>query len=284
MVQLFIHIGLHKTGTTFLQRAVFPALDDVTSFGGRQSLRSVLTTSADEKVLISDEGLSGQFFGGKWLVEFETNIDIINNLFPAAAVIIGFRRQDSLLLSLYKQYIQEGGTEKLEYLFEPFSDTGLIKTHELYFKNRIKYLDKHFNNIFIYTQEELRDNFDEFLQDLASFMEVQIPTPNDINDSDRNVGIRGLRQFNLLIRLNRINNILEKTHYLPTLNNRLFKDLGISPRYLCQYRFTSVRSEPLKLPEKIEKFLISEYDNDWKYVEYRRKTRLQYSEVSQNTL
>lgn len=54
-----IHIGMHKTATTFLQTEVFPRLEGFHYVGPPVAMRGLLTRPAGKRLLISDEYLSG---------------------------------------------------------------------------------------------------------------------------------------------------------------------------------------------------------------------------------
>ena len=274
MSDFFVHIGLPKTGTTFLQKAVFPEVSNVTYIRRKDNLRTLVRSPPRGKILISDEAFSGNPLNGCWTNEFAQNVQMMQVVFNAPAVIIGFRRHGSLLISLYKQYLQEGGTGTINDLFDPFTNTGVIKTHELHFRRRLEYLDRHFTRIFVYTQEELYTNLGGFLSDLATFMDLSIPSPGKIPVAERNVGLRGVRQAKLLVYLNRLNRRMEKAKWLPTLNCRILRKLRMTPRHLCQHRLSSLPTAPLVLSSEMEECVSLEYDVDWEYIEYRRKNRL----------
>jgi hypothetical protein len=274
MSNFFVHIGLPKTGTTFLQKAVFPKISSITYIRRRHNLRTLVRSPASRKILISDEAFSGNPLNGSWSNEFEKNVQMMQVIFNAPAIIIGFRRHESLLISLYKQYLQEGGTGTIKDLFDPFTNTGLIKRHELHFRRRLEYLDRHFQRVFVYSQEELHTNLSGFLADLATFMDVSIPQPEHLSLFERNVGLRGVRQARILRHLNRLDRGLDRAKYLPTLNGRILRKLRLTPRHLCQHRLSSLPTAPLVLSSEIKEYVSLEYEEDWMYIECRRINRL----------
>ena len=129
--QVYIHVGLHRTGTTFLQREVFPNLQttqyldnlDVNYWLRRlvseedsayeaSAYEDYFTTAVDSRPsLISYEGLSGEPF--LMYVNQTRNADRLAAIFPNATIILGIRRQDTLLLSLYLLFIMHGGSMSL---------------------------------------------------------------------------------------------------------------------------------------------------------------------------
>ena len=56
---LFLHIGLHKTGTTFLQQAVFPKWQGI-NYIPEDKLEFLVRMDEKQDYLLSREGLSGK--------------------------------------------------------------------------------------------------------------------------------------------------------------------------------------------------------------------------------
>ena len=107
MSQVFLHVGLHKTGTTFLQYHVFPLLEGVRTLHGWQPA-TALAEGAAPRTLITSENFSGWPWGGGWAEQFEARMRSLAALFPRAKALIGFREHAAMLLSLYKQHLHQG--------------------------------------------------------------------------------------------------------------------------------------------------------------------------------
>ncbi|HEX5494373.1 MAG TPA: sulfotransferase [Mycobacteriales bacterium] len=135
MKRIFIHVGMPKTGTTFLQERCFPHLtglyylhrenyaatspDEIIEWLARvaatdpafldlerekRTLETLLETVSEESVLISLERLFGNLH-----YNFHNNGQTTRNLahfFPRASIIVVIRRQDDLLESLYRQTLR----------------------------------------------------------------------------------------------------------------------------------------------------------------------------------
>lgn len=261
-----LHVGLHKTGTTFLQRNVFPVIPEVTTLYRKSAMSRFIGLPPDRLLVVTDEGISGSPFKGRWVEEFEQNVLFLKNVFRTSAVIIGFRSHAQLLISLYKQYLHVGGTERIGVMFDPISDGGIIKKDDLRFSPRIEFLKKHFEHVFVHTQEELDTNFANFLDDLTLFLGTAKPEGNTLSLTRRNVGVRGAAQADLLMYLNRIDSFLRSTQILPTLQNPLFKILGLAPRHLCQRYLSFIKSAPVRLSPDVEDFINTRYADDWQEV------------------
>lgn len=134
-VDILIHVGLHKTGTTWLQEELFPKLADICyepSFRPthraflrqpanefslevvRQEFGDLLVRARDENkpLIISDEALGGRAFQQKYLREVVALR--LRAAFPSAKILISVREQRALLGSLYGEYLRCGFSSTLE--------------------------------------------------------------------------------------------------------------------------------------------------------------------------
>jgi hypothetical protein len=126
-----LHIGYHKTGTTWLQKHVFPnARAGFSLVSGGKRLRPTFVEinpfgfdpeavragfesdirEAESRGLVpvlSAERLSGNpHFGG---YDGRLIADRLAAAFPDARVLVAIREQAGMLVSLYKQYVKRGG-------------------------------------------------------------------------------------------------------------------------------------------------------------------------------
>jgi hypothetical protein len=140
---LLIHVGLHKTGTTWLQKLVFQAkagreieycgdigliyrefiVPDFTDFDpdqARARFAALCATATDtgRLVVISGENLAGRPFHAKFHREIVA--DRLAAVFPEAHILITIREQNAVILSMYGQYLRYGYTSSLRaFLQEP---------------------------------------------------------------------------------------------------------------------------------------------------------------------
>lgn len=124
---VLVHVGYHKTATTFLQKRVFPKLDvnyitvdndeqhldkllyrDLFQFQA-ESWRDYFSERFDDRRLnlISEEKFSGHPFIG--YLNNSVILHKLQSIFPQAQILIVLRRQTDLLVSMYKEYVKEGG-------------------------------------------------------------------------------------------------------------------------------------------------------------------------------
>lgn len=138
---MLIHIGYHKTGTTFLQTGLFssaaagfvsPWLQpdirrDIVLCSDfqwnastvRQSFSAGRTTAEHSGIVpvMSDERLSGSPHAGGF--DSARTARRLAEVFPDAKILIGIRKQADAIYSTFQQYVRNGGSAKIEKYFEP---------------------------------------------------------------------------------------------------------------------------------------------------------------------
>src|ERR1700730_15837432 len=205
MKTVYLHLGMPKTGTTFLQTRCFPYLKGIRFRDKdimelldriiytnpisldlqrtRHEADSFLGNVAEERLLISHERLFGDM-----LKTYHDNVYIAGCLkivFPEAKPIIIIRRQDELVESIYKQSLQAGYYQRinsfLNYRNNAFGDScdqpGLpnldikqINLHR-YIQNYVKHFGR--ENVTVLPYELLRRDQRAFLEKLAVAVNVE---------------------------------------------------------------------------------------------------------------
>jgi hypothetical protein len=167
--KVFIHVGLHKTGTTFLQNEVFPKIPNI-----NYQRHVDLTTKVEqgELNLFSDENLDGGSY--RLFSNPKDRYTIAYNLrqmFPTAKIIISIRNTDSWLISAYKQYTLAYWGYTFQQYFSKFNKDGLD------FTSYINYLRKLFGekNVSVMKYEDLIADPTAFVDCICSFMGVETP-------------------------------------------------------------------------------------------------------------
>jgi hypothetical protein len=212
MKTIYLHIGLWKTGTTFLQKMIFPKLKNVNyiifrndkemlevmdklrfsilSNDDSKKLQLVVSTKLlKDRNLISAEGLSGSayFVHDNYRSNILKNIEKVFTNFNVK-IILGIREQSSIIVSLYKQYLYRGGTKSLTGFIDQMNQYQMSRKGEDYFKRFeygcyideiIKIFGK--DNLYIYSFEELNKDKYTFLKNLLDFLgEKEVPEFEDI--------------------------------------------------------------------------------------------------------
>jgi len=131
-----IHVGFHKTGTTWLQQELFPKVRNARlvprpvirrelllpyPFGfDPQAARRGVLGDADGRVVLSEEELSGNLHTGGLHGSMSKEIaERLARAFPDAHVVIFVRSQKEMIASAYKQYVEGGGTGSIHRFLRP---------------------------------------------------------------------------------------------------------------------------------------------------------------------
>jgi len=102
MAEVILHLGLAKTGTSWMQKYLFPAMDlNYVKVGSYD----ILPYQIKEKTLFSFEGLSGTPHRNDRYVLASR----LHRMFPYAKVFVLFRDKESYIRSLYSTYLKGGG-------------------------------------------------------------------------------------------------------------------------------------------------------------------------------
>jgi len=218
MNNLLVHIGYHKTGTTWLQKELFSSESEffipvsnkkkgqntlarsfifnkdgylLNSFSMNEKviqkkLNRILKTSdfdGDKIPVISHERLSGNPHSSG----FDSSIIArrIHKTFPKAKILIVIREQSSWILSNYFQYLSIGGNHGLKkYLNSQYDGKrpGFSPSH-LEFHHLIKEYQNKFSkeNVLVIPYEIFKTDIDLFLKTLGAFLKKDICTSTQVN-------------------------------------------------------------------------------------------------------
>ncbi|MCB0630479.1 MAG: sulfotransferase [Lewinella sp.] len=170
-----LHIGLMKTGSTFLQTRVFPNLEGIRYFHGSDSFYRSRSFSKGPlgKVLISNEGFTGSWYKERelnlnYFDKFTQALDNIREYFNDPKIIVVFREPSSFIKSSYKQYLNEGGTAS----WEEFIIENDAHLEQFKFSKYIKLLlnKVELDNLLILNYDQLRKNPMQFVEEMCTFI------------------------------------------------------------------------------------------------------------------
>lgn len=194
---LYIHIGYPKTGTTYLQKELFPLLNqksiinyipfskisseirmiqyqDDFSFDFEGVKKRISNHFMKDKMnVISYEGLTGEVFHKS--INAKSIADKIKLMFPYAKTILVIRNQVDMIYSIYKQYVHEGGTLSINNLIDFNNDDH--KTFKNFNNNVISLKVFNYLNLIKYYKKEFSDEqvkvilFEKLIHDEDSFIE-----------------------------------------------------------------------------------------------------------------
>lgn len=281
MRKVYLHVGFHKTATTFMQKAIFPKLKQVNYIKngrikkeiGNIRLNKISDLAAEnltnffksfnngKPILISFEGLSGSPLSA---TKRKPQFDILKDLrrvFPESEfdvhVIFGIREQVTLLTSLYVQFIHQGGViGPKDFIRGRLKNNGSLNNFQFhqFIQEVYDLFGKDHTYVMIY--EYFKGNFSEEMLKLLNYMgEPEIPNYKNVGSNKS----YGTKQMAIARRLNR----LFKTSANPNGKLSYFnvpKVGQVSPRKLLQNDLSfKLHYERFELPGYLQDSLKNRY-------------------------
>ena len=164
--EIFFHVGLGKTGSTYLQYKVFPKFKNIHYIQRnkyKKSFRIIRNTNL-ERYLVSSE----------FDVQYTYQLHRIAKEFPEAGIIVVLRRQDSWLASEYRRYVKNGISVNFNEFVDLENDTGVWKQKEAYFWPRIELALKLFERKpLVLLHEGLKNHPLSFIRKIAQYTNAQ---------------------------------------------------------------------------------------------------------------
>lgn len=212
-MQLFVHLGLHKTATTYLQVDVFPYLRDMHYINGNdrellpwkrrmymqdplvfdvaRARNEILGRLGGDRNLLSTEALSGSPMSQ--YLDRDLILQKLKAMFPDARIILGIRAQQDIIWSLYKNYVRKGGTCRLDQMLDPYGTDLGRDFIDLDTYRYGPYLDRISNlfgpdNLHVIVFEHLTTDREGLLRRLLDFLGVECDAM--ASTEKRAVGIR----------------------------------------------------------------------------------------------
>lgn len=160
--EIYFHVGLGKTASTYLQYKLFPKLKGIHYIQRTRynDYPSIIEKHSDDKFLISRE-FDRQFIRetGK-MAEYD----------PDARIIVVLRRNDSWIASQYRRYVKNGGFKSFDAFLDLENNRGYWEREEVLFYPKLKFLEDHFNHKpLILFHDELKSNPWKFFQRIAEY-------------------------------------------------------------------------------------------------------------------
>lgn len=292
MKKVYIHVGFHKTATTFLQRRIYPKMQNVTHIKNKhisETLYDIRLKSLTDgnielirdrfakweegrPLLISYEGLSGSPFSQKRSKQQESILKDLRRVFPAESydvrIIIGIREQVKLVTSLYLQYIHQGGTQKPETYFKEMQEFGVLD--HFYYDRYLEMVEDIFgkDSYYCMVYETFNEDINKGLLELLEYMgEDAVPNYSNtqVNRSFGAAQAKVGRRLNFLFKTN-----LNPNGKIPI---RRFPIVGkVSPRRVLQSKASfKLHYKRYQLPEHLHKMLKE------KYVESNKLLKKEYN-------
>ena len=172
--EVFFHVGLSKTGTTFLQYRVFPKL---------QGLHYIQRTRYRQAPARIQRGEAARYLVSREFdQQFEEEVRWFAQKVPQAQPLIVFRRHDSYMASQYRRFVKNGFAGSLQDFIDLDGDRGYFRRQDLDYRRYLRVLEAHFSAApLVFCYDDLKEQPEAFYQVLARSMGVQL----SLDDIDR---------------------------------------------------------------------------------------------------
>ena len=222
--ELIFHVGLGKTGSSYLQQAFFPKLHGVKYIQTRRFHKF-------EKDL--DRAPDGKFFLSR---EFDQQLEResvrISNYDKDAKIIVVFRPQAPWIGSQYKRFTKNGMHETFDEFFDIDNDQGLWKQDELYWMKKIEIIEKYFTQKpLVLFQEDLKEEPYKFFDDIANYMGARYNKDEisleSIHKARTDKQLKMMRKFGTIFF--KKNQVLSENYFINRFQSRIrqFKTLTV---------------------------------------------------------
>jgi hypothetical protein len=255
-LRTLVHVGYHKTATTWFQRRVYPRVSTHRpveraavrraflapgpfDFDPAEALR-VLASAGSPPWILCEEELSGNpHAGGLMGLVAKEMAERLRAAFPDAAIVVFLRRQHEAIAACYAQYLRQGGTHgPRRYAFPHEGRRGFRAAPWKAPAFRLGYFDyaalvKHYDarfgreRVHVFLYEELRADPAGFLAGFAARLGLALDAdPRELAGPRENVSL-GRRLLPLARALNHFSarNVADKRVVAPLLPDRVRRAL-----------------------------------------------------------
>jgi len=218
MPRHLVHIGYHKSATTWFQKVYYPtvfnaryvdrdlvkrAFLDASAFHwDANDAKRVLKVDEGQRIVVCEEGLSGYLHNGGLFGCLSKDMAYrLRAVFPDPDIVIFIRRQTDMIAASYAQYIRGGGTFSVKrYLWPQRYLTG---AESRYYKiprfsfDHFEYLPliRHYIDLFgrervhVFPYEALQNDSQGFLDDFEARFALEVDRQS-LRSGRRNVSYR----------------------------------------------------------------------------------------------
>jgi len=256
--EIYFHMGLERTGTTFLQQSVFPNLGDIYYVPKSQykNIVEIIKNSNCNKFLLTHES--------KALFQ---EIKKFSAKYPDARIILVFRRHDKWIASHFKREIKNGYSKNFNDFIDLENDTGTWKKEDLYYFPKVKFIEECFNKPpLILFQDELKSSPEDFVRKILKYTGAKEASPIPYKAQHTSYSNKELK-FRHWVTQNTIFKRIEvKNRKFPLIRRFYNKFVRYASLYIAKLIPNKwMGAEPL-IPEEELKRIREFYGDDWEKV------------------
>lgn len=160
--KIYFHVGLAKTGSTFLQKNFFPYLKNI-KYINTHKYRNCIK-------IIKKTNYKSYLISREFDRQLENEIKKITSYFPNVRIIIIFRRHDHWITSQYKRYVKNGWYWKFQDFYND-KDSGYWKNEDMIYLNKVNIIKKYTTKTpLVMCFEKLKKNPFSYLDKISKFL------------------------------------------------------------------------------------------------------------------
>jgi len=258
---IYFHVGISKTGSTFLQQRVFPILKNIHYIPTRKyhKINEEISSIKKGNVLVSRE----------FDRQFEREVDLFAEDHKNAIPIIVFRRHDQYLASQYRRFVKNGFKHDVKRFFDIDNDLGFFKKIHFNFTHQVNYLKTAFDTeplVFVY--DDLKTSSGDFIQKLSFLINAQVDL-NQIDFSTKH-GSYNEKQLKIIKTISQGINLKKRRVFKSVILHFIWRFFHATVRYSILYtallipRFL-ISKEPL-IDEDYLNQVKRHYARDWEHI------------------
>ena len=159
--EIYFHVGLAKTGSTFLQKNFFPYLKNIKYISTHDYINSI--------DIINKTNYKSYLISREFDKQFEREIKKFISYFPDTKIIVVFRRHDQWIASQYKRSVKNGWHWSFKNYYN-INNKGIWKNSDLTYMNKLKIIKKYSKSKpLILKFEELKKDPFNYLNKISNY-------------------------------------------------------------------------------------------------------------------
>lgn len=256
--EVYFHLGLPKTASTYLQALVFPRLQGIAYFRKKyfNQFAEIIEQGEKDRYLFSCE----------FDKELGLKLELIAQNYPQAHILLVFRRQDQWISSKYKYYLRKHGHKSFTEFVDVAGTAGEWGRVDLLYRPKIeKVLELFEHPPLVLNFADLKQDQAAFTQRLTDYLGCTLP-PFRNRVVKKAFNLRQLLVVRQLNRRYRYHKLQSPSRFRNRLHYRYREYLLHTVAFFAQFWPASPDPEQL-IPSQALTHIREAFADDWAYVE-----------------
>tara|TARA_B100000683_G_scaffold277941_1_gene341051 strand:- start:1833 stop:2660 length:828 start_codon:yes stop_codon:yes gene_type:complete len=256
---IYFHVGTGKTGSTFLQKRIFPLLKEIYYIPSNRyhKIFQEIEKSLATKILVSRE----------FDQQLEREIKSFSKKHPSTTPIIVFRRHDGYIASQYRRFVKNGFIGNFQTFFDLQNNEGYFKKSDLDYKSQVALLKKYFTKEpIVFTYKDFNENTQKFIKKWTEIMNCTIDNKK-VNWSKKHTSYSE-HQLKVIKKFGKLINLTKRRVFKNTILHLIWRIYLGSIRYLILHlAFLAPKNNKKLIKEEELEAVKKHFQEDWKYIQ-----------------